>query len=183
MQGDEEVAHTILRQNNDGSLEYNRQIATLVKITPGNWIERIRAAYDNDAMAETLSKGCGENPRITKDRQGTLLWDGLVYVPTKLQSELIKEIYEEPASGHQGIDRTVNRISRNWYFPTMRSIVIKAIQKCDECAKAKASRHAPYGLLQSIEPPTMAWEGIAFDHITKLPPSKEPMTETVYDSI
>ena len=36
MQGKEEVAHTILRQNDDGSLEYNRQIATLVKITPGN---------------------------------------------------------------------------------------------------------------------------------------------------
>ena len=62
MQGDEEVAHTILRQNDNGSLEYNRQIATLVKIMPGNWIEKIRAAYGNDAMAKTLSKGCGKNP-------------------------------------------------------------------------------------------------------------------------
>ena len=183
MQGEEEVAHTILRQTDDGSLEYNRQIATLVKVMPGNWIERIKSAYDKDAMAETLSKGCGENPRISKDDRGILLWDGLVYVPTKLRSELIKEIHEEPASGHQGTDRTVERISRNWYFPTMRSMVIKAIQGCDECAKAKASRHAPYGLLQSIEPPKAAWEEIAFDHITKLPPSKEPMTETVYDSI
>ena len=79
-----------------------------------------------------------------------------MYVPMELRSELIKEIHEEPASGHQGIDRTVDRISRNWYFPMMRSMVIKAIQEYDEYAKAKASQHALYGLLQSIEPPTAA---------------------------
>jgi hypothetical protein len=31
--------------------------------------------------------------------------------------------------------------------------------------------------------PTRPWESIAFDHITKLPPSREPITDTVYDSI
>ena len=65
----------------------------------------------------------------------------------------------------------------------MRLMVIKVIQEYNKYAKAKASRYTLYGLLQSIEPSTAAWEEIAFNHITKLPPSKEPMMEAVYDSI
>jgi len=67
-------------------------------------------------MAQTLAAGFGKNPRIGKD-QGTYLWDGLIYVPMELREELIQEHHEEPVHRHQGINRTVERISRDWYFP------------------------------------------------------------------
>ena len=85
--------------------------------------------------------------------------------------------------GHPGIDKTIERLARNYYFPGMRKVVAKVIQECTTCSKAKATRKKPYGKLESIEPPKGKWEGIAFDFITKLPPLKEPMTGKTYDSI
>ena len=70
-------------------MEYNHpELNLLVAIQPGHWIGRIKKAYRNDAMAQTLAEGFGKNPRIGKD-QGTYLWDGLIYVPTELREELI----------------------------------------------------------------------------------------------
>ena len=59
----------------------------------------------------------------------------------------------------------------------------KVIKECDTCNKAKAARHKPYGELQPIPPPDRAWKTIALDFIVKLPLSKEPLTNAVYDSI
>ena len=44
-------------------------------------------------------------------------------------------------------------------------------------------RHAPYGKLQVINPFERLWQGITFDLIMKLPMSREPMTQTDYDTI
>ena len=79
--------------------------------------------------------------------------------------------------GHPGIDKTIERIARNYYFPGMRQLVSKVIRECDICNKAKSTRKKPYGKLEPIEPPEGAWQGIAFDFIVKLPPSTEPMNE------
>jgi hypothetical protein len=65
----------------------------------------------------------------------------------------------------------------------MRKQVETVVSECDLCNKSKASRHAPYGLLQPLPVPQKAWKSIAFDFIVKLPLSKEPMTGVTYDSI
>jgi hypothetical protein len=57
------------------------------------------------------------------------------------------------------------------------------IRKCDPCNRNKAARHKPYGLLKSPEALKGAWEYMALDFIVKLPPSTEPITEVVFDSI
>ena len=57
------------------------------------------------------------------------------------------------------------------------------VLECDICNKSKSNRHAPYGLLKSPPTPQGAWKLIALDFIVKLPLSKEPMTNVMYDSI
>src|SRR2546421_2472863 len=184
MQGKEPRENTILRFNRKGDLEYNHpELSTTMIVQPGTWIERIQDAYVTDTMAETLRDQLNANPRVSKDNQGTLMWDGLVYVPTKLRKQLVKELHEEPSNGHPGIERTVERVTRDYFFPGLWTTVKKIVQECDICARTKAARHAPYEHLQSINPPEGAWKGIAFDFITKLPLSKEPMTNTIYDSV
>ena len=59
----------------------------------------------------------------------------------------------------------------------------KIVKECNRCNRTKHDRHAPYGKLQPIKPFDKPWQGIAFDLITKLPLSKEPMTETRFDAI
>ena len=74
-------------------------------------------------------------------------------------------------------------VARDYYFPGITRTAKKIIKECDKCNRTKYDRHAPYGKLQPIKLSEKPWQGIAFDLITKLPLSKEPMTEVEYDSI
>ena len=65
----------------------------------------------------------------------------------------------------------------------MRQDITTYIGQCDTCAKAKHSRHKPYGLLQSAPALEQPWSIVALDFITKLPLSKEPLIGIEYDSI
>ena len=65
----------------------------------------------------------------------------------------------------------------------MRKQVETTVSECNLCNKSKSGRHAPYGLIKSPDTPNRAWKSVAFDFIVKLPPSKEPIIHTIYDSI
>ena len=86
-------------------------------------------------------------------------------------------------SGHPGINKTIELVTRDFTWDHMRRDVQQYVSKCDTCAKAKHSRHKPYGLLQPIPPPENAWSTIALDFIVKLPLLKEPLTGISFDSI
>jgi transposase InsO family protein len=155
---------TVLRTNQEGNLELDTQEinATWTVEPDPQWEEKIRDL----------------NPGHTLP-----LYNGKILVPGYLQKQLIKEIHEHPLHGHQGVYKTTKRIQRTYDFPGLSKLVKEVIGECDTCHKAKASRHQPYGLLQAITLPTSPWEVVAMDFIVKLPPSKEPMTSTTYDSI
>src|SRR2546430_3116847 len=132
MQGKEPRQNTILRLNRKGDLEYNHpELSITMIVQPGTWIERIQDAYVTDTMAETLRDQLNMNPRISKANQGTLMWDGLIYVPTKLRKQLVKELHEEPSNGHPGIETTVERVTRDYFFPGLWTTVKKIVQECD----------------------------------------------------
>jgi hypothetical protein len=99
------------------------------------------------------------------------------------QLSVIKDRHDARTAGHPGISKTIELITRDFSWPGMRKDVTEYVQNCDTCAKAKHSRHKPYGKLQSPAMPGQAWSSIALDFIVKLPLSKEPLTGTSYDSI
>ncbi|KAL2004781.1 hypothetical protein VTN00DRAFT_3309 [Thermoascus crustaceus] len=107
-------------------------------------------------MAEELEEIKGD-PNITKGEGDIILFKGLVYVPTKLREDLIRDIHEAPAHGHQGVEKTIERITRNFYFPGLRRM--------------------------NLDAPERPWQSISLDFITDLPASKEPLTGIIYDSI
>lgn len=184
-QGKETVEYSILKRNQQGELEYNHtELSATIEIQPETWMKRIQNEYEKDTMAKVLAENKERNPRIDQDKETKVLtFDGLVYVPTPLREELVKEVHGAPGHGHQGVDKTIERLTRTYYFPGLRKVVERIIKECDTCAKSKHSRHAPYGQLQSIKAPTSAWEEIALDFIVKLPLSKDPTTGVDYDSI
>src|SRR2546423_1933136 len=179
-----EQSHTLLRQEKDGSLKHDHpEVMTMTKIIMDDYTTKIRKAYPGDKEIQRLRKEKSTNPRITKDSNGTILWDQLIFIPVKERENIVRRIHKDLLVGHPGIDKTIEKIARHYYFPGMRRLVSKVIQECDICNKAKSTRKKPYGKLEPIEPPEGAWQGIAFDFIVKLPPSTEPMTKKTYDSI
>jgi hypothetical protein len=104
-------------------------------------------------------------------------------VPEHLREDLVREIHEHPLHGHQGINKTLERVKTTFSFPRVKETVKKIINQCLTCKKAKARRHKPYGELQPIPVARRPWDSITMDFITKLPLSLDPATNTAYDSI
>jgi len=108
------------------------------------------------------------------DQEGILLRHGLVYVPAvnKLKLELLKECHDVPTAGHLGQEKTLELLSRNYYWPQMGAFVNEYVRTCDTCARNKSSRHAPYGPLQPLLIPPGPWKSISMDFVVELPPSE-----------
>jgi len=171
----------ILKETSGGTLEYNRELmATTVVVEGSQWTERIKEAYIQDSTAKRIQDNPTSGYTLS---EGLILFQEKVYVPTSLRTELIREQHSAIAHGHQGIFKTTDRIKRTYYIPGLQALVEKELGECNLCKRAKASRHAPYGLLQPLDAPDAPWKTITMDFIVKLPPSQEPMTGAVFDSI
>ena len=99
------------------------------------------------------------------------------------RTDVIRDRHDYKMAGHQGINKTMELITRDFTWPGLRKTVTDYINSCDIYAKAKHSRHKPYGKLQTPALPEQAWSSVALDFITKLPSSKEPLTGATYNSI
>ena len=179
--GSTERPRAILKDNGDG-MTYNHELLATISVVEDTELEqRIKNAYTKDECASRVLKEPTDGFAI--DLQGLLRFKGLVYIPSGIRKQFVREQHSLPAHGHQGIARTFERLANDYYFPGMRKHVETVVTECDLCNKSKSNRHAPYGLLQPPPVPIGAWKSIAFDFVVKLPPSKEPMTKVTYDSI
>jgi len=165
----------------DGTMVHNiPQIASLSITAEEPFSDRIKESYKTDKNAVRILETGEAN--FTK-AHGLLLFYGKVYIPQGIRQSFVKEQHELKAHGHQGIRKTMERLSRTYYFPGMRKVVGDVIGRCDTCIRNKASRHAPYGLMKSPDTPSRAWKSIALDFITELPLSTDPITGIEYDAI
>jgi len=105
------------------------------------------------------------------------------HTPDEEKRDIIRLYHDDPMSGHPGVDKTIEIITRNHIWKGLRKDVQGYIAACDTCHKSKTTRHRPYGLLQPLPAPDRPWHTITMDFITGLPPSEEPLTGTKYDSI
>ncbi|QRV84489.1 Retrotransposable element Tf2 protein [Ceratobasidium sp. AG-Ba] len=115
-------------------------------------------------------------PEIRYQR-GVLEYDGKIYIPDDrdLRIEILQRFHDSPIAGHQGHARTLELISREYYWPGLKAQVNRYVDTCEVCQRSKGYKQAvPHKALPIPERP---WEDIAYDFIVKLPESKG------YDSI
>ena len=105
-------------------------------------------------------------------RDGLLLRSNLVYVPEgPCRVRVISECHDNLLAGHFGVAKTLELISRTYWWPQQWKLVKAFIKSCDICSRSKTARHRPYGLLQPLPVPDRPWSSISMDFITNLPPS------------
>jgi len=75
------------------------------------------------------------------------------------------------ATEHPGRARTLELISRNFYWPRQRKYVHRYVNHCDTCHRIQPIQHASFGLLKPLELPHWPWDTISMDFITALPTS------------
>ena len=99
-----------------------------------------------------------------------VLKEGKIYVPKdeELRVEIIWLHHDMPAAGHGGRWKTVELVTRNyWWLGVMRDVG-KYVEGCDLCQRMKNRMEEPVGKLKLSEMPQKMWSHLTVDFITKL---------------
>jgi hypothetical protein len=101
---------------------------------------------------------------------GLLFYQGRIVVPDneELRRDLIATFHDSPIAGHPGQQRTLELVSRRYYWPGMRSKVFHYVDTCETCQRIKRPKAVPIPV-QPLEVPTKPWQHISYDMITGLP--------------
>ncbi|ERF69956.1 hypothetical protein EPUS_08767 [Endocarpon pusillum Z07020] len=115
---------SILRLNPDGSMRYNDSVlAATFTISDQDQERQLIRAYQKDRLAREIKKKPENYPAFEIQDSGLILYKGLVYVANSAKDTILRRYHEEMPAGHQGIDKTLERISRLYYFPQMNKSV------------------------------------------------------------
>lgn len=142
-----------------------------------DWIQQVRRALMTDEIARQaqveLTK---DGSQVWSEQNKLLYWRRRLYIPDvpQLRQQLVREAHMAPSAGHPGVHRTVQHLSRSYYWPGLRQDVKTLVSQCD--VRIKAPRVKPGGLLQPLPVPTQPWKQICLDFITGLPITKRGYT-------
>ena len=165
----------ILKKEADGSLVPHQTLAVTLHIDRPEIMNRIMKAYDTDALARKFAR---EQPDSK-----ILRYNEKAYVPETCIRDIIGDHHDDPLHGHPGVAKTMELIGREYAAPGMRASVEQYIKECIQCQQNKSARHTKYGQIQFAPVPSTPWDDVTMDFVVKLPKSKDPATQDVFDSI
>ena len=100
-----------------------------------------------DPMARTVQKKLATlNVNVYSGQLGKpwskvermLHYDGKPYIPETLQADLLERNHDNLLAGHFGVEKTLELLSRKYYWPKMRADVEKYVYGCNICMRSKA---------------------------------------------
>jgi hypothetical protein len=134
--------------------------------------------YNSDLLSK-LKEASSRDPHYLDERAtrkyhketGYWTYQGRIVVPESMRAEIMTEHHANRVSGHFGWARTLELISRRFWWPKLRESVQEYVQTCASCQRNKASTKRPFGLLNPIPIPDTRWHTVTLDFIMDLPVS------------
>ena len=126
-----------------------------------NIMERIKRARSRDEdvirIVEEIKKANVKNLQENKWQMegGLVLKEGKVYVPKdeELRAEIIYMHHDVPAAGHRGRWKTVELVTRNYWWPGITRDVGRYVEGCDLCQRMKNKTEKVAGKLKLSKVP------------------------------
>ena len=106
----------------------------------------------------------------TDDQGRFVLEDGTILVPESKRAEVLQLNHDHALAGHLGVERTFQRMRRQYTWPGMYADIAAYIRSCLQCAKRKATGSAKAPLV-SMPIELTAWGMLAMDIVGPLPES------------
>ncbi|KAG5868760.1 hypothetical protein JTB14_034646 [Gonioctena quinquepunctata] len=158
------VATITLQKEGDILMEPEWERATL-KLSQDKDIfcqEVIKLVKEEDAQEASyyLSKD-GILYRVESD--GDKLINPKTFIP-----KVMEDFHDSPMAGHPGQQKTLMSLKRRFFWPNMRTDVIKYCTSCDACNRRKTSPHVKKAPLQRFTPTTEPWELTSMDVVGPL---------------
>ncbi|QRV72087.1 Retrotransposable element Tf2 protein [Ceratobasidium sp. AG-Ba] len=145
-------------------------------------ISMIRESLSDDESLTTLIESTKKKedlpPSIRKQydkyewKEDLLWYEGRIVIPEnkEIRLAILEMHHDNPIAGHQGQARTLELISRRYYWPAMKQQVNRFVETCEICQRSKG--HKRYAPQKPLPIPQKPWEDIAYDFIVKLPESQ-----------
>ena len=110
-----------------------------------------------------------------REVDGVMYKEGKVYIPKddKLRAEIIRLHYDTLVGGHRGQQKTVELVTRNFWWPGVTKEVKQYVEGYDTYQRNKNHTEQPAGKLMPNSIPEKPWVHISADFITKLPLAQE----------
>ena len=99
---------------------------------------------------------------ISINRKGHLKKD-LILAPGQLQASLIAEAHTSKLFGHDGPNKTTERLFSAWYWPGMVSDTIDFVRECETCIKNRKKSNENTAFLKPLEAPEGPLQEISTD--------------------
>ena len=80
--------------------------------------------------------------------------------------------HDSQVAGHMGMDKTIQMVDRNFYWPVMAKDIEEYVHSCEGCQKNTAPCRKRHGTLHPLELSYAPWDSISMDFITQLPKSE-----------
>lgn len=158
--------------------EENEQCCEVIELIPKTCeetAERIKSCQLNDESCKKLleDKSLLTNQKL-REENGILYQGSRMFVPddNELKHAILEKFHDSPMSGHGGIKKTLELISRDFWWSNMTKDIEDYIRGCERCQKTKAVQLKPGGLLFPHIIPQSPWAEISMDFITHLPKSQ-----------
>jgi hypothetical protein len=110
---------------------------------------------------------------IFKEEDGLVFRNNLLYIPPgPVRDDALFSAHDSLTAGHFGIRRTIELISRDFWWPSLRKSVTEYVKTCNICNQTKTFPQKPPGLLMPLPAPSRPWTSISMDQIVELPKSR-----------
>jgi hypothetical protein len=175
--GKDNIVADALSRRPDHKTETQTMSALSASQAASSMMEVIKGAYASDATCVDLLQQHknGRMPAGMKVVDGVIYVQQHTYVPNneQVRTMLLREAHDSLVSGHLGVAKTAECLTRTYYWPGIHSDVKEYVRSCLSCQSHKASNREPAGLLQSLAIPEVRWHTVTLDLITSLPKSKK----------
>ncbi|KAF8755364.1 hypothetical protein RHS01_05226 [Rhizoctonia solani] len=136
--------------------------ANVALVTPEKELQRqIEASLDQDESLEEILQflqNKSKAPLPSNARSRITKWRPVCY-STKGKF---------PLAGHPGRQRTLELVSRNYYWPGIRADTYWHVDSCETCQRIRKPKYASIPP-QPLELPTRPWQHVSYDMIVDLP--------------
>jgi hypothetical protein len=98
-------------------------------------------------------------------KSGLYYKDNKVAIPDNLglKIDVLVEHHDSLMGGHMGIDKTVEKISRLFWWPGMHTDIENHVRTCPACQVSKHRNWKPQGHTNDLKPATSPWEVVHVD--------------------
>jgi len=158
-------------------------------------LREIRQGNQRGEQEEPIAKAARELRQASSKTVRSAEWSeedrvlqfrGKIYVPRNpdLRRRVVSLCHDTKVARHPGRWKTLELVSRNYWWPQMSRYIGRYVSTCDLCLRTKPIRQAPVGELHPLWIPDSRWDMLSVDFVVELPlSSRHDAVMTVVDSV